>query len=243
MQQARYYPTRQRALSRLEKWTDDLPADEIARRLEAGLHDPHPSVRRMAMIVAGRLQHQPAVPNLMQQLRGEPVTTKPLPKVPAEEAENVPAGFDHIAAQRSEPEVAALALGYLNYRDAVPIIEQKRPDSAMYDVALALLGDVDRLRPEHFPVKERNKELQLAAIDAVVRCKGRRGLQFALEYRQSTHWWEEEYLVNQLAGMLISEQAPGQELLENCSKLKELAAWYDKWGKQYLERFDNRPDR
>ncbi len=43
-QDAHYYPLRMEALKHLNAWQAELPAEEIDRRLSAGLHDPAPQV-------------------------------------------------------------------------------------------------------------------------------------------------------------------------------------------------------
>lgn len=248
MQEARYYPTRQNAQLRLLRWASNLPDEEVERRLHAGLHDPHPGVRRSAMLAAGQLKWASACGYLLKQLAGETPATQPLPDVPEAERTDVPDGFDRIAGNRPEAEVAALALGYLGFTEALVPIQEKlnsaqageKEPSPMYEVAAALLGDMDRLRPKHFNLGERNKELQLAAVDAVVRAKGRR-LELVFGYRQATHWWEEDRVVDRVRSMLVAENAPGGDLLKSCTNLKQLAAWHEKHGAEYQQRFVETP--
>jgi len=237
-QEARYYPTRQAGLKNLEKWREELSAEEFAERLEAGLHDPHPGVRRKAMIVAGRSGHKPSVTHLMNVLEGQAVDVEPLPKVPPEESEDVPVGFDDVCGKRPEDEVAALALGYLEHKESQGVIAAKAKASPMFDVALALLGATDRLKPEHFRLDEDNTELQLAAVEAVIRCRGRVGLKWAIEYKQSRFWWEKEAVAKQLSAMLRAAKAPGSDMLEDCDDLKVVAKWFEGFGSQYLTRLD-----
>lgn len=232
--EARYYPTRQAGLKNLEKWREGLSAEGFTERLDAGLHDPHPSVRRKAMIVAGRSGHKPSVSHLMNVLKGQAVDVKPLPEVPSEESEDVPAGFDDVCGKRPEDEAAALALGYLEHKESQSVIAAKAKASPMFDVALALLGETDRLKPEYFRLDEDNTELQLAAVEAVIRCRGRVGLKWAIEYKQSRFWWEEEVVAERLSTMLRAEKAPGSDMLENCDDLKVVAEWFDRFGEQYL---------
>lgn len=245
MQEARYYPTRQRAQTRLQRWTSNLPDEEVEQRLHAGLHDPHPGVRRAAMLTAGQLKRASAKEYLLLQLSGEKPEVHALPEVPPAERTDVPEGFDKIAGKRSEVEVAALALGYLESKEASDLIRDRlnsqqsasEEASPLFEVALALLGDLDQLKPRHFDLGERNKELQLAAVDAVVRAKGRR-FELVLGYKQATHWWEEDRVVDRVRTMLLNENAPGEALLKDCSKLKQLAAWHEKHGAEYQRRFD-----
>jgi len=240
-QEARYYPTRQAALKNLENWREELSAEEFAERLDAGLRDPEPSVRRKAMVVAGRSGHQPSVSHLMKVLQGEAIDVKPLPEVPPEEDEDVPEGFDDVCGKRAEDEVAALALGYLEHKESQSLITAKAKSSPMFDVALALLGETDRLKPEHFRLDEDNTDLQLAAVEAVVRCRGRVGLKWAIEYKQSGYWWEEEVVAQRLSAMLCTENAPGGDMIENCDDLDVLAKWFEGFGDQYLTRLDQSP--
>jgi len=67
-----------------------------------------------------------------------------------------------------------------------------------------------------------NQVLQLAAVEAVIRCRGRTGLGLAVCYQQATHWWEEDAVAKQLSAMLRAEQAPGNETLVDCQDLKTL---------------------
>lgn len=245
MQEARYYPTRQSAQFRLLRWASNLPNEEVERRLLAGLHDPHPSVRRAAMLTAGQLKRTSTADYLLLQLSGELPETHALPEVPPAERTDVPEGFDRIAGKRPEAEVAALALGYLEMTQAADRIRDQlnspvsKDDAAspMYEVALALLGELDQLKRRHFNLGERNKELQLAAVDAIVRAKGRR-LDLVLNYRQATHWWEEDRVVERIRTMLIAENAPGETLLNSCLNLKQFADWHEKHGAEYQNRLD-----
>ncbi len=234
-QESRYYPLRQDALTNLRAWARELPPPEIDKRLAAGLHDPEPSVRRQAMLVAGELEHQPSAPDLMKVLKGEPLDIAALPDVPPAEKADVSEGFDEIATKLPEPQVAALALGYMRHADAKALIEAHEKESPMYAVALALLGDVAKLKPEHFRGQRNNKELQLAAVDAVIRCRGAAGLEFALNYQQATHWWEEERVAERLSAMLLNARAPGADLLQRAKSLKDLKAWYAQHGAAYFD--------
>jgi hypothetical protein len=190
------------------------------------------------MIAAGSYGYTPAAEHLMMVVRGEPIELLDLPRVPDDEAADVPEGSDDVAAKRSESEVAALALGYLKHAPAVALLEHGAGDSPMYAVALALAGQPQRLKEEHFQSGDRNQELQLAAVEAVVRCQGRHGLLYALYYKQATHWWEEAFVARTLAAMLREAQAPGGESLgrQNVS-LKDVRDWFAQHGDGYLARF------
>lgn len=108
----------------------------------------------------------------------------------------------------------------------------------MFDVALALLGATDRLKPEHFRLNERNTELQLAAVEAVIRCRGRAGLKWAMQYEQARFGWEKEVVARRLSAMLRGENAPGSDKLADCRDLETLATWYAELGGKYLVRFE-----
>jgi len=235
-QQAYYYPLRMQALSYLAAWKEELPAEEVDRRLSAGLHDAAPQVRREAMLVAGRMKHTESIPLLVKVIEGEAIPTHPLADVSAWERSEVPEGFGDVAEGCSDKEVAALALGIMGDKVSKDLIERIAPPTAMTDVAVALLGEGQRLKPEHFRTAENNQELQLAAVEAVVRSKGRFGLKIAIDYQQATHWWEEESVAERLSRMLVAENAPGSRQLVGCKSLAELRRWFDRYGAEYLAR-------
>jgi hypothetical protein len=229
-QEARYYPLRMEALDHLAAWNKDFSPDELGRCLAAGLHDPEPQVRRKAMLVAGGLRHAPSVADLMSVLEGSQLKVANLPEVPPWESRDVPDGFGDIAEGCSDAEVAALALADMQHAAARSVIESKKPQTAMYEVALALLGEGERLKPAYFSTEGKNQELQLAAVKAVIRSKGRYGLKMALDYQQATHWWEEEHVAQGLSQMLIAEKAPGSDKLKDCKSLMMLKEWFGKHG-------------
>lgn len=237
-QEARYYPLRMSALDKLAAWSQMVSAEELNRRLAAGLHDPAPPVRRKAMLIAGRIRHATSIAALMGVLQGNTLDVEPLPDVPLWEQSDVRPGFGDVAKGCSDAEVAALALAHMQHAEAKPVIEQIRPQTALVEVSLALLGHGDKLKPEHFDTKENNQELQLAAVEAVVRSKGRYGLKFALGYRQATHWWENEAVAVRLSQMLRAESAPDSQQLANCKSLDVLQEWFTKHGADYLQRFE-----
>jgi hypothetical protein len=237
-QESRYYPLRMEALDNLKKWQADLSASEFSSLLSAGLHDPAPQVRRTALLIAGRTHHQPSTADLISVLKGESLTAQPLPEVPAAETLDISDGFGDVAEGCSDQEVAAVALAYMQHAPAKPVIEAIQPRTLMLEVALALLGDSSLLKAEHFASEDRNQDLQLAAVEAVVRAKGKFGLQQAISYRQATHWWEEQHVANRLSQMLITEKATGSEDLKNCKELKTLQTWFKAHGTEYLKRFD-----
>lgn len=239
--EARYYPTRMAALSSLREWKSELSEQEFDRYLSAGLHDPAPQVRRKAMLVAGETEHTPSAELLMQVLRGETLETQPLPEVPSAESEDVPEGFGDVGNDCSDAEIAALALGYLQYAPARDLIETHQPRTPMMEVALALLGDGSKLKPEHFATEDENQEVQLAAVAVVLRSRGKYGLQFATNYQQATHWWEEDYVAKSITTMLKDAGAPGSKELAAGNSLVELRVWYAEHGAAYLKSLNAMP--
>lgn len=238
-QESRYYPLRQSALSNLYMWASELTDDEVSKRINFGLYDSNKSVRRQAMIVAGKMNFKKAIPYLLKVLNNESINTIPLPNVPKIELQDISIGFDDIAGQRSEDQVAALALGYLNYTPVKKIINNKNA-SYMYDIALALLGEFDYIKPVHFKLEESNQELQLAAIEAVIRCRGKAGLKWAMEYKLNTYWWEPEYVLKELKGMLLENNCPGIKIVEKALSLKDLLNWYEEYGSSYLKVIESK---
>jgi hypothetical protein len=138
-------------------------------------------------------------------------------------------------------EVAALGLGILQHASAKLLIQEIRPQTPMLEVAQALLGDGGRLRGHHFASEQSNQELQLAAVQAVIRSKGRHGLELALGYKQATHWWEEEFVARELSRMLQTEDAPGKQKLADCKDLVTLQKWFASHGVEYLRRLEAKP--
>jgi hypothetical protein len=240
-QEARYYPLRMSALDDVASWKAELSREELDRRLAAGLHDPAAPVRRKAMLIAGRIQHAPSMDILMRVLNAETIVPQPLPDVPTVEAVDVPEVREDVAPGCSDRDVAALGLAYGQHAAAKQPIAAIHPSTAMLDVSLALLGDGDRLKQEHFASANGNQELQLAAVEATIRCRGRHGLQLALGYRQATHWWEEEYVARRLSQMLVAENAPDSERLIDCESLKTLQQWFADHGTEYLKRLEKSP--
>src|SRR5262245_1039160 len=98
-------------------------------------------------------------------------------------------------AEGPAADTAALALGYLRSpRAGEALAHGDAPGApAAKRVALALAAaSCERLAAEDFRTPERDQALQLAAVEAVVRCQGRHALEHALAYRQASHWREPE---------------------------------------------------
>lgn len=234
-QESRYYPLRLEAIKNLADWADELDSSDFQKRFQAALLDPHSSVRKKAMIEASVIGYEGSIPHLLKALRREAIDLNTLPDVPKDETIGILSGFDDVAGNREEHEAAALALGYLRYSPAIDEIKAMK-DSPMKDVALALFGETDRLTAKHFNLEESNQELQLAAVEAVIRAKGQVGLNWAVEYKQATHWWESEYVAKRLKQMLTDNNAPGASLLSEEPSLEELKGWHQRYSESYLEQ-------
>lgn len=236
-QEARYYPHRQEALKNLVRWQSTLPKAVVDRRLRAGLLDPEIAVRRVALLTAGKLGHAGSAAHLMEVLAGKAVEPLPLPPVPAdEERPKDERPYDTVVA-RPEAEYAALGLGYLGHAPARAVLASRAEDSPAYAVALAMLGEPERLVRAHFDGSSSDTELQVAAVEAVVRGKGRVALAETLDYQQARFWWEPELVVERLKDMLLREDAAGRDALEKAKSLEDLKAWHKTHGASYAERF------
>ena len=107
----------------------------------------------------------------------------------------------------------------------------------MLRVARTLFDDrCDLLTAEDFRTKDYNQPLQLAAVESVVRCRGKHGLDLALGYRQATHWWEPERVAAALKPMLLAADPPGASILKTATTLPELRGWYQQYGMEYVKR-------
>jgi hypothetical protein len=241
LQDAQSPDLRQRAISLLSSWWAYLPLNERDIRLRAGLQDPSEPVREEAMLAAGQLQCMWVEDDLVRILDGQPAVVVPLPPVPPEELETVDLAAGRIArgSPITEAEVAGLALGYLRSRRAQPMIEERASvtGSAMLRVARALYDErCDLLTADDFRTKDSNQPLQLAAVEAVVRCRGKTGLDLALGYRQATHWWEEDHVAAVLKAMLLAGDPPGASSLKSAKTLPELRRWYGEFGGAYHDQ-------
>lgn len=107
----------------------------------------------------------------------------------------------------------------------------------MLRVARSLIeGRCDLVVAEDFRTRDHNQALQLAAVESVVRCRGRQGLDLALSYRQATAWWEPERVTENLKRMLLAGDPPGGASLKTAKTLAELRGWYQQYGAKYLSR-------
>ena len=243
LQEAQSPELRQRAVERLTSWWAELPVSERDRRLRAALHDPSEFVRKKAMLAAGQVQAAWAEDDLVGALAGHLPTVAPAPPVPPEEVETSDLGADSIihGGAVSEAEFAGLALGYLRSRQAQSQIDERASatGSPMLRVARSLYDErCDLLTADDFhTTKPANQPLQLAAVEAIVRCRGKHALDLALSYRQASHWWEEERVAAMLRSMLLAADPPGADTLKAATTLPQLRGWYQQYGSKYLERF------
>ncbi len=194
------------------------------------------------MLAAGRLGAAWAEDDLTRVLTGQPASIVPLPPVPPDEVDTVDERADRTATQFliSEAEFAAIALGYIRSRRAQPLIDARASASgaAMLRVARALYDErCDLLTADDFRTKDSNQALQLAAVESVVRCRGKYALDLALGYREATHWWEEDHVAGVLKTMLLAgDPPPGASALKTAKTLPELRGWYQQYGAKYVER-------
>lgn len=190
------------------------------------------------MLIAGKSQNHKSIELLITIVNGDTVTTHPLPDVPASEFANLRNDEVEVAPDCSDAEVASLALAYLQHHPAKELLERANPQTDTHLVAMALLGDSRQLKPEHFQTENGNYELSLAAIEAVVRVKGRHQLESAIMFDTSTPN-QEQGAPNGLAEMLRTENAPGIRTLRQNPDPIDLYVWYHRFGDEYLKRFDN----
>ena len=234
MQQARYYPVRIRALQLLGRWRKHLHKRQIDRRIVASLGDPEPAVRRAAVLAVGELDHQKSIPHLMALARGEEPVIRPLAPVSASELDNIPhieASSSAATGRESSAELAFLALARMGHQPVVSLIAGQ-PTNPVGDIALALLGQPELLRPEHFahdsPIAAEH------AIQAVLRCQGRYGLGHAIAQLDSYDLELSAAAFQQLSSMLMVNKAPGSAQLQDAVDNGELATWYEQYGEQYV---------
>ena len=106
----------------------------------------------------------------------------------------------------------------------------------MLRVARALYDErCDLLTAGDFRTKDSSQALQLAAVESVVRCRGKHALDLALGYREATHWWEEGHVAGVLKTMLLASDPPGASVLRTAKTLAELRGWYQEYGAKYVE--------
>jgi hypothetical protein len=241
LEESRVPYDRETAVARLEEWAVDFSVEEVARRILARVRDPHESVRICAAGAAGRLGVRAAIPDLRTLLEGNPAVTDALRTVPEDETEDV----DPSSGSSCPPQVAAgeiaVALAWLGVREIRQTVEARLGQATEYEIALALLGDGARLRPEHFQNASGADSL-LAAVEAVARSRGAYGLSFALESSPAAlSAGVEVRCAARLHGVLREEQAAGLETLPVNPTLDDLRAWYTRYGEAYAQGVRAKP--
>lgn len=200
----------------------EVSAATRERILTALLIEKDQSLSRSAILKASRTGYAQAIPVLMEKLNDAAAQ-----KVPQGDGEQIDS---ELAPRHPEAALAALALGYLRHEPARAVMRERAAQDPLYSVALALMGETERLKEEHFATKDSNQPLQLTAVEVVVRAKGATGLSLVLKYDQATHWWEEEHVMEKITSMLIENKAPGAEQLRGKSDLEALDRWYQRHG-------------
>ncbi len=257
--EARCVRLRDHALQRILNWVSSLPPQTVIGHMRMLLRDPDCSIRREAMLACGRLSPALAAeftPYLMHVLGGAHEDVLPLSPVPEDE-EFVD---DERPGQESthflNRDWAGLALGYANYAPSKPLlVSRTAAGSQMCEVALALLGEPQRLMQRHFGLpdegdhdyecREGQQALQLAAVEAVVRCKGVVGLDLVTGYRQVSHWWEPYRVTVAIGKMLVANGERSAATLANLNqrdldgqedKFAPLKKWYKAHGGAYARK-------
>ncbi len=226
LQDSRSPYLRRQALSAMLAWKG-LTAQQAEHHLRVGLSDPDLTVRRQAMLVAGRARLPGMAEPLLAVVDGKPPVVLP--------RDSQPEPGEEVGGPLTDWELAALSLGLMK-EASLPAHLEPHPLSPAARVARALLGESELLEAGQFH-GTRSYVLQLTAVAAVARCKGRHGLPFVLDYQTAEFGWEEETVVGMIKTMLLEENAPGRARLEKVESLADLKAWYQESGPEYLARF------
>lgn len=207
----------------LRTWWNHLSVQDRANHVGQLIEDSNIRIRHEAFLTAGQLGGDWADSMLIRQLSKAPTAdaSDPYPSDPG----------------LSDVEVAALALGYRNSSEARRALDSVADAPRGVRVARAMVGDrCSLLEESDFRTKDNVATLQLAAVEAVARCRGAHALRWALSYDQAQYWWEEEQVVSKLRGMLIDARAPGVEALRTAKSLSQLRGWFASHGEGYLAR-------
>jgi hypothetical protein len=234
LQESRHVPLRQMAQSQVLAWRSNLTQAQGEHHLRLALSDPDAGVRRQAILVAGRLPLPGLVGILLDLVDGKAPPVISLPDIPAEE-QDVEVGQIEVGGSAADWELAALALGFAQQAEVLEHLKGK-PSTPVVQIARALLGETELLKKEHFRGTG-SHDVQLLAVVAVVRCKGKHGLAEALSYQMVEYGWEEETVTGMLRTMLIEEQAPGLAELQKAGSLEDLRGWYKRFGAEYVSRY------
>ncbi|MGE0495264.1 MAG: HEAT repeat domain-containing protein [Vulcanimicrobiota bacterium] len=220
--------TRQHAVFVLSRWS--RRGANLDPHLAIALSDPDEQVRRAAIRAAGQNQRRSLASPLLALVKGQPAPPRKAVATPA---------YDYpepIGRDCSEPELAGIALGLMEDTAAREAILATSPSPAR-EVALALLGEPERLKPEFFRAQDRDSELPLAAIEVVVRCAGRHGLGWALD-ENADYGWRDEEAFESLHEMLLAQNPPAADTLHRCESLDQLKSWYANHGAGYRRTRD-----
>jgi hypothetical protein len=248
LQESRTGDVRRRSVRQLIRLASLLPTEEIDRRLHALLRDPCPDVQRHAMLFCSRLKLPWTCELFMDVLHGVELPITPLPPVPEYEDVPIPPSpwFKTLSAA-TLVEVAALALAYAMYEPAVAEIWRLAlcyPSSSVFAVAAALVGQAEHLQVHHFNARTEDHSLRDAAIVAVVRCQGRRGLDL-LAHPCHDYYAGDNYAVMCIRDMLVANHAPGVDMLPvrgTPNALDVYRSWWSHHGLAYVTSLPPSPD-
>jgi hypothetical protein len=208
----------------LRTWWNHLSIEDQAKHIGQLVENSNQRIRQDALLTAGRFGGDWTDALLIRQL------SKP-PTVGASDPDPSDRGL-------SDGEVAALALGYRNGPAGRGALNGLTEVPRGVRVARAMVGErCGLLEESDFRTEDNVAVLQLAAVEAVVRCRGAHALRWALSYDQAQYWWEEEQVVASLRGMLIEAGAQGAHALRGAKSLSQLRGWFATYGEAYLSRF------
>lgn len=217
MQDSPSKQVRQLALESALRWrrAGALKPDIASRSIEFALSDPYVKVRQDAIRAAGL--YCPALhPRLLQTAGGQKLSLRPeRPLAPDEQDDTV----TYYTSSHQDWEAAALALGWARYAPARTVL-LKRPATPDRELALALLGESARLRKAHFVGVSSE-----AAVEAVLRGKGRHGLEWAIQSPGDQ--------VGKLKALLLARNPSGAEQLRAVRSAAQLQAWWRKHGRSW----------
>jgi len=216
--------TRRMVDSFLRTWWNHLSVQDRANHVGKLIEDSNKRIRHEALLTAGQFGGDWADSMLIQQLS----------KAPTADASDPDASDPGL----SDGEVAALALGYRNSAEARTALDGVADAPRGVRVARAMTGErCSLLEESDFRTKDNVATLQLAAVEAVARCRGAHALRWALSYDQAQYGWEEEQVVNTLRSMLLDVGAQGADALRAAKSLSQLRGWFATHGEGYLARF------
>ncbi len=208
----------------LRTWWNHMSVQERAKHVGKLIEDSNKRIRHEALLTAGQFGGDWADAILIQQLS----------KAPTADASDPDASDPGL----SDGEVAALALGYRNSAEARTALDGVADAPRGVRVARAMTGErCSLLEESDFRTKDNAATLQLAAVEAVARCRGAHALRWALSYDQAQYGWEEEQVVNTLRSMLLNVGAHGADVLRAAKSLSQLRGWFATHGERYLARF------